>query len=140
MGDSNQHDWSQDCQILAMSQSDLNNLPTWLDEVNAAHKIMTNDGYLGGTPTHLNFKQSVAFCLIRQHILNVKVHGQENILQLLLTICGAAGTGQSFFLNSVNRFAKEELGRDGFVQAAAPSDTASYPINRNILCHCMVRG
>ena len=30
-------------------------------------------------------------------------------------------------------FAKEELGRDGFVQATAPSGTAVYPINGNAL-------
>ena len=45
-------------------ESDLNNLPKWLDEVKADHKIRTNDGDLGGTPTQLNFKQSVAFCLL----------------------------------------------------------------------------
>ena len=59
-----QQDWSQGCKTLAMTQSDLNNLPKWLDEVKAAHKIRTNDGDLGGTPTQLNFKQSVAFGLI----------------------------------------------------------------------------
>ena len=63
--DTNQHDWSQDCKTLAMTQKDLNNLPHWIDEVKAAHKIMTNDGDLGGTPTQLNLKQSVAFVLIR---------------------------------------------------------------------------
>ena len=60
----NQQDWSQDCKTLAMTQSDPNNLQKWLDEVKAAHTIRTNDGDLGGTPTQLNFKQSVAFCLI----------------------------------------------------------------------------
>ena len=62
--DGNQQDWSQDCKTLAMTQSDLNNLPKWLDEVKAANTIRTNDGDLGGTPTQLNFKQSVAYSLI----------------------------------------------------------------------------
>ena len=38
-----------------------------------------------------------------------------------------------FFLNTVDIFSKEELVRDGFVQAAAPSGTDAYPINRNAL-------
>ena len=42
---------------------------------------------------------------------------------------GAAGTDKSRFLKTVKRVAKEELGRDGFVQEAAPSGTAAYLIN-----------
>ena len=38
-----------------------------------------------------------------------------------------------FFLNTVDIFAKEELVRDGFVQAAAPSGTDVYHININAL-------
>ena len=49
--DANQQDWSQDCKILALTQSDPNNFPKWLDEVRAAHKIRTHDGDLGGAPT-----------------------------------------------------------------------------------------
>ncbi len=73
--DANQHDWSHECNIIAPTQSDLNNLPKRLDDVTTAHNIRTNDGGLGGTPTQLNFKHSVAFGLFRRHILNVKVHG-----------------------------------------------------------------
>ena len=41
--DANQQDWSQDLKkTLAMTQSNLNTLPKWLDEVKVAHKIMTN--------------------------------------------------------------------------------------------------
>ena len=36
-----------------------------------------------------------------------------------------------FFLNTVDIFSKEELVRYGFVQAAAPSTTDAYHINRN---------
>ena len=138
MRDANQHDWSHECNILAMTQNDLNNLPKRFDDVTTANKIRTNDGDLGGTPTQLNFKQSVAFGLFRRHILNVKVHGQDNVQQLLLNISGAAGTGKSFFLITVKRLGqprlvKEELGRDGSVQAAAPSCTAANLINGNTL-------
>ena len=133
MRDANQHDWSQDCKPFAMTQNDLNNLPKWLDKAKAAHKIRTNDGDLGGTPIHLNFKQSAASGLTRCHIINAKVHGQDNIQQLLLTMSVAAGTRKSFFLNTVKIFAREELGRDGFVQAAAPSGTAAYLINGKTL-------
>ena len=45
MRDANQHACSQDCKTLTMTQSDLNNLPKWLDEVKAAHTIRTNYGY-----------------------------------------------------------------------------------------------
>ena len=38
-----------------------------------------------------------------------------------------------FFLNTVDIFAKEELVRDGFVQATAPSGTDAYHININAL-------
>ena len=62
--DATQQDLSQGCKTLPKTQSDLNNLPKWLDEVKAAHKIRTNDGDLGGTPTQLNFKLSGAFGLI----------------------------------------------------------------------------
>ena len=127
--DANQHDWSHECNILAMTQNDLNNLPKRFDDVTTAHKIRTNDGDLGGAPTQLNFKQLVAFGLFRRHILNVKIHGQDNVQQLLLNISGAAGSGKSFFINTVKRLVKVEHGRDGVVQAAAPSGTATYLIN-----------
>ena len=81
----------------------------------------------------LNFKQSVAFGIIWHHIINVKVHGQNNVQRLLLNISGAAGTSNSFFLNTMKIFAKEELGRDGIVRAATPPDTAAYLINGNSL-------
>ena len=131
--DANQHDWSHECNILAMTQSDLNNLPKRFDDVTTAHKIRTNDGDLGGTPTQLNFKQLVAFGLFRRHILNVKIHGQDNVQQLLLNISGAAGSGKSFFLNTVKRLVKVEHGRDGVVQAAARSGTATHLINGKTL-------
>ena len=102
--DANQHDWSQDSKTLAMTQSDLNNLTKWLDEDKAAHKIRTHEGDLGDTPTQLNCNQSVAVVLIRRHIINVKVHGQDNVQQPLLNISGAAGTSKSFFLNTVAIF------------------------------------
>ena len=38
-----------------------------------------------------------------------------------------------FFLNTVDIFSKEELVRDGFVQAAAPSGIDAYHININAL-------
>ena len=38
-----------------------------------------------------------------------------------------------FSLNTADIFAKEELVRYGFVQAAAPSGTDAYHINRNAL-------
>ena len=38
-----------------------------------------------------------------------------------------------FFFNTVNIFAKEELARYGFVQAAAPSGTDAYHINGHAL-------
>ena len=94
MRDANQHDWSHEYKILAMTQSYLNNLPKRLDDVKTAHKIRTNDGDFGGTPTQLNFKQLVAFGLFRRHILNVKVRGQDGIQQILLNFSGAAGTGK----------------------------------------------
>ena len=101
MRHANEHDWSHECNIIAMTQSDLNNLPKRLDDVTTAHKIRTNDGDSGGTPTQLNFNQSVAFGLFSRHILNVKVHGQDNVQHLLLNISGATGIGKSFFLNTV---------------------------------------
>ena len=45
----------------------------------------------------------------------------------------AARTNNSLFLNTEKRFAKEELGQDGIVRAAAPSGTAAYLINGNTL-------
>ena len=129
VGDANQHDWSRDWKTLAMTQSDQNKLSKWLDEANAAHNIRNNGWSLRGTPTHLNFKQPVAFGLIIRDILNAKLHGQDNIHHILLNMSGAAGTDMSRFLKTVKRFAKEELGRDGFVQEAAPSGTAAYLIN-----------
>ena len=38
-----------------------------------------------------------------------------------------------FFLNTVDIFSKEELVRDGFVQAAAPCGIDAYHLNRNAL-------
>ena len=65
-----------------MTQRDLNYLTKWVYDVKAAHTIRNNDGDFEGTPTQLNFKLSVASDLIRSHIINVKVYGQDNIQQL----------------------------------------------------------
>ncbi len=81
----------------------------------------------------MNFKQEVAFGLIRRHILNVKVHGQDNVQQLLLNISGTAGTGNNFFINTVKILSKEDLGRDRFLQAAASSGTSVNFINGNTI-------
>ena len=80
--DVNQHDWSQDCNTLAITQSDHNNLTIWVDEVKTALKSKNNDGDLGGTPTQLNFKQSVTSGLTRRHTMNVKVHRHDNVQQI----------------------------------------------------------
>ena len=149
--DVNQQDWSHDCQTLAMTQSDLNNFPKWLDEVKAAHKIRTNYGDLGDITIQLNFKQSVAVGLAWRHIINVNVHGQNNVQQLLLNISGAAGTSNSLFPNIVTKLAKEELGRDGIVRAAAALlHTSSTEIHYTVssicllaranVCRCIVTG
>ena len=58
-----------------MTQRDLNCLRKWVDDLKAASTIRTNDEYIGGTPTQLNFKQSVAPGIIIRHIINVNVHG-----------------------------------------------------------------
>ena len=50
---------------------------------------------------------------------------RENSATSLLNLSGASGTGKGFFLHTVKVFSKEEVGRDGFVQAAAPSSTAA---------------
>ena len=71
---------------------------------------MNNDGDFGGTPTQFNFKQSVAFRLTRRHIVDVKVHGQNNVKQLY-----------SIFLEQY------------FVLAAATSAKAAYLINGKTL-------
>ena len=78
--DANKHDWLHDCKTLAMTQRDLNYLTKWTDDVKAvAHTIRNNDGDIGGIPTQLDFNQSVASDIIRRHIINVKVYGQDNI-------------------------------------------------------------
>ena len=79
--DANQHHWLQDCKTLEMTQRDLNYFTKWVDDVKAAHTSRTSDGDFGGTPTQLNFKQSVASDLIRRHIINVKVYVQDNVQQ-----------------------------------------------------------
>ena len=50
----------------------------------------------------------------------------------------AARTNNSLFLNTVKRFAKEELGRDGIVRAAAPSGTAATEIHYTFSYICML--
>ena len=80
--DANQHDWLYDCKTLAKTQTDLNYLTKWADDVKAAHTIRNNDGDFGGIPTQLNFNQSVASDLTRRQIINAKLYGQDNVQQL----------------------------------------------------------
>ena len=80
----------------------------------------------------MNYKQFYAFSIVKNFLLNASERGVNNVPQLLLNISGAAGTGKTFWLNTVKRYASM-IFSSGFITAAAPSGTAAYLIGGETL-------
>ncbi len=71
----------------------------------------------------------VAFDIVTIYIEEVQESGLKSSPKLLLNISGAAGTGKSFWLNILRRYARVECGLpSNFVTFAASSGTAAFPI------------
>ena len=125
-------DWTEDARTLRLSPDDIKNLPKWLDEVKCSHPISRCHEDIGGEPHELNHKQFIAFAIVQHFIQQAHEKGLDNVPQLLLNISGAAGTGKTFWLNTVQHYAKNIVGSD-FITAAAPSGTAAYLIGGETL-------
>ena len=109
-----------------ISEEEKLSLRSWIKLTKCLGDVVDEDETLvGGLPADLNHKQRLAYQIICDHIDGVmadEVNGTANTPQLLLNISGAAGTGKSFWLNTVRRYAKSQtLLHDDFIKSAAPS-------------------
>ena len=124
--------WSEDVKALNLTSEDLHHLPKWLEETKASYTTSREDEEMGGLPDELNEKQFYAFAIVQNFVKDASEKGLKNVPQLLLNISGAAGTGKTFWLNTVKRYASSVFS-SGFVTAAAPSGTAAYLIGGETL-------
>jgi hypothetical protein len=126
------YDWQEDSRSLSLTEDSKKLLCGWLAEKKASENPDDDDMSLAGLPEDLNEKQHLAYRIVCGHIDSViedRVNGITSTPQLLLNISGAAGTGKSFWLNTIRRYAlsKPQLSKD-FIKSAAPSGTAAFLI------------
>jgi hypothetical protein len=115
-------------------EEDKRGLQGWLNMTKIIVGVKEQDNTEAGSlPEDLNPKQKLAYDNICNHIGSV-IQDPENIPQLLMNISGAAGTGKSFWLNTVCGYVKSkpEL-HNTFIKSAAPSGTAAFLIGGNTL-------
>ena len=119
---------------MGLTAQEKKSLPKWLEEVKSSSDLSDHAPVVGGLPGNLNDKQFGAFAIIHNFIHEVLEKGLDNVPPLLLNISGAAGTGKTFWLNTVKRFVRTVLHLDSaFITAAAPSGTAAYLIGGETL-------
>ena len=126
-------DWQEDSRLLHLSEEDKSGLQGWLHMTKRSEGVEEDNSEVGGEPEDLNPKQRLAYDIICNYIDGV-IADPENTPQLLMNISGAAGTGKSFWLNTVRRFVKSkpEL-HQNFIRSAAPSGTAAFLIGGETL-------
>jgi hypothetical protein len=110
--------------LLRLSEEDKQGLQGWLNMTKIIVGVEEEDNTeVGGLPEDLNPKQKLAYDIICNHIGGV-IQDPENTPQLLMNISGAAGTGKSFWPNTVLRYVKSkpELHKTK-IKSAAPSGT-----------------
>jgi hypothetical protein len=131
------YDCQEDSRLLGLSEQDKLELPGWINMTKIFEDVEEDNAVVGGLPKNLNPKQLLAYKIICNHIKGViedKEKGTMNTPQLLLNISGAAGTGKSFWLNTVRRYikSKPEVHKT-FIKSAAPSGTAAFLIGGEAL-------
>jgi hypothetical protein len=131
------YDWQEDLQTLRLTSEDLKSLPGWIKEKKSSEQHDEEAVVAGGLPEDLNEKQKLAYTIVCKYIDGIiedKRNGTTNTPQLLLNISGAAGTGKSFWLNTMRRYStnRPELPKD-FIRSAAPSGTAAFLIGGETL-------
>jgi len=114
--------WLQDAQAFPLTNNDLEQLPKWLDEQKLIHQVLMDDDNTCGSPEELNDKQFLAFAIVWDFLRRAASEPRLDMVEpFLLNISGAAGTGKSFWLNTIKAYAKAQGFPKGFVRAAAPA-------------------
>ena len=110
-------------------------LATWLKTKKETEKLVRDLAASGGLPSQLNSQQFKAFAILRKHLLECDRKGVGKASQLLHNISGSAGTGKTFWLNTLRRWAKENMARHGseFIQPTAYTGAASFLIGGSTL-------
>ncbi|MBM3938769.1 MAG: hypothetical protein FJ333_08995, partial [Sphingomonadales bacterium] len=127
------HDWQADRITLDLTEDGLNDMRTWLDEQKQTFTNFPDSQEEDGPSfANLNEKQRVAYHIIEQHIMKAQEVGLNHLPQLLLNISGGAGTGKTYWLNTVRELARQTIGSQ-FIRRAAPSDTAAFLIGGETL-------
>ena len=127
--------WHEDAKKLGLtSGAELKTLDKWLDEQVQTANLHRDLAATGGLPSDLNEKQFQAFAIVRNFLIEVRRKGVGNVPQLLLQISGPAGSGKTFFLNTLRRWAQEILNCGSeFILSAAPTGAAAYLIGGTTL-------
>jgi len=130
---SRSYDWQVDRLSLGLDETALAELPKWLDEQKQTFSDLgDSQDDEGPSVEDLNAKQLVAYNIVKRHIEKAKEVGLDLLPQLLLNISGGAGTGKTFWLNAVRKFARTS-GMSHFIRRAAPSGTAAFLIGGETL-------
>ena len=128
-------DWSADARRLGITTPEhFKQLESWLHETTQTYSLHRNLAASGGLPTDLNQDQFHAFAIVGNHLMQANEKGIANVPQLLLNISGPAGSGKTFWLNTLRRWAQGNFNQDqDFILAAAPTGAAAFLIGGSTL-------
>ena len=124
-------DWEADARQLGITtEEDFKEIGSWLNDKIQTFKILRDLTSAGGLPSDLNTKQLKAFAILKDFLIKAETEGIHNVPQLLLNISGGPGTGKTFFLNTIRKWAQGHIKRygDGFILTAAPTGAAAFLI------------
>ena len=128
-------DWSADARRLGITTPEhFRQLESWLHDTTQTYPLHRNLAASGGLPTDLNQDQFRAFAIVGNHLKQANKKGIANVPQLLLNISGPAGSGKTFWLNTLRRWAQGNFNQDqDFILAAAPTGAAAFLIGGSTL-------
>ena len=128
-------DWSADARRLGITTPEhFRQLESWLHDTTQTYPLHRNLAASGGLPTDLNQDQFRAFAIVGNHLKQANKRGIANVPQLLLNISGPAGSGKTFWLNTLRRWAQGNFNQDqDFILAAAPTGAAAFLIGGSTL-------
>ena len=126
------HDWHQDRIALGLDDVKIEDASTWLQERRATSRLNSGDD----DPALYNPEQLQPSQL---RVFNAAKEALDNVdTQRYLDVCGGAGTGKSFTINTIVKYAKETYGESS-VQVISPSGAAASQFKNGRTIHSYLR-
>ena len=126
------HDWHEDRIVLELDDTMIEEAGSWLQEKRATSRLDSGDADQAVfNPEQLQPSQLRVFNAAKDALDNVHT-------QRFLDVCGGAGTGKSFTINTIVKYAKETYGESS-VQVISPSGAAASQFKNGRTIHSYLK-